>query len=129
MNKAIDPTPSPPPAQQEHDTSIVAEISREIVRAHAQYYGRGPTKARTVWREDVVVVILEEIFTRAERTLVDAGHFHQVRATRQAFQDEVGPLFSQLVEQATGRRVRSFLSQVNPDGVASEVFVLAREHP
>jgi uncharacterized protein YbcI len=120
-----DPT-HPSTASSIGQTSIVAEISREIVRAHAQYYGRGPTKARTVWKEDVVVVILEEIFTRAERTLVNAGHFEQVRATRQAFQDEVGPLFTQLVEQATGRQVRSFLSQVNSDGVASEVFVLAR---
>jgi uncharacterized protein YbcI len=108
-------------------TSVVAEISREIVKAHAQYYGRGPTKARTVWKDDVVVVILEEIFTRAERTLVDAGHFEQVRASRQLFQDEVAPLFTQLVEQATGRRARGFLSQVSPEGVASEVFVLERE--
>jgi uncharacterized protein YbcI len=107
-------------------TSVLAAISREIVRAHAQYYGRGPTKARTVWKDDVVVVILEEIFTRAERTLVDAGQFEQVRTTRQAFQDEVEPLFRQLVAQATGREVRSFLSQVSPDGIASEIFVLER---
>jgi uncharacterized protein YbcI len=107
-------------------SSIVADISREIVKAHAQYYGRGPTKARTVWKDDTVVVILEEIFTRAERTLVDAGHFAQVRATRQAFQDEVAPLFRQIVEQATGRQVRSFLSQVNPDGIGAEIFVLVR---
>jgi uncharacterized protein YbcI len=108
-------------------SSVIATISREIVKAHAQYYGRGPTKARTVWREDLVVVILEEIFTRAERTLADAGHFEQVRATRQAFQDQVAPLFCQIIEQATGRQVRSFLSQVNIDGVAAEVFVLVRE--
>lgn len=107
-------------------TSIVAQISREIVKAHAQYYGRGPTKARTVWKDDVVVVILEEIFTRAEWTLANAGHFDQVRATRQAFQDQIAPLFCQIVERATGRHVRSFLSQVSQAGVASEVFVLER---
>jgi uncharacterized protein YbcI len=127
MSDHLDPPRSPPigTAPATH-TSVLAEISREIVRAHAQYYGRGPTKARTVWKDDVVVVILEEIFTRAERTLVDAGHFEQVRATRQAFQDEVEPLFRQLVEQATGREVRSFLSQCSPDGIASETFVLVR---
>jgi uncharacterized protein YbcI len=126
MPEQIDPARSPaftPPATH---TSVVADISREIVKAHAQYYGRGPTKARTVWKEDVIVVILEEIFTRAERTLVDAGHFDQVRVTRQAFQDEVEPLFRQLIEQASGRKVRSFLSQVAPDGVAAETFVLDR---
>ncbi|MGN6663307.1 MAG: Na-translocating system protein MpsC family protein [Solirubrobacterales bacterium] len=119
--------PAVPTSAAAPPSSVIAEISREIVKAHAQYYGRGPTKARTVWREDVVVVILEEIFTRAERTLVDADHFEQVRATRQAFQDQVGPLFCQIIEQATGRRVRSFLSQVSTDSVAAEVFVLVRE--
>jgi uncharacterized protein YbcI len=107
-------------------TSVLADISRRIVKAHAQYYGRGPTRARTMWKDDLVVVILEEIFTRAERTLVDTGHFDKVRATRQAFQDEIGPLFRQLIEQATGQRVRSFLGQVNRDGIAAEVFVLER---
>jgi uncharacterized protein YbcI len=125
MTEPMDPSRSSLATGTTH-TSVVAEISREIVKAHSQYYGRGPTKARTVWKDDVIVVILEEIFTRAERTLVDAGHFEQVRATRQAFQDEVEPLFRQLVEQATGRTVRSFLSQVNPDGISAEIFVLVK---
>ena len=104
--------------------SIVAEISREVVRIHAQYYGRGPTKARAIWRHDVVAVILEEIFTKAEEMLVEAGRFEQVRSHRQAFQDQVEPLFRNIVEQATGRSVYAFLSQVSEEGVASEVFVL-----
>jgi uncharacterized protein YbcI len=115
--------PAAPPA------SVAAEISREIVKAHAHYYGRGPTKARTTLKEDLIVVILEEIFTRAELTLVGGGDFGQVRATRQAFQDQVGPLFCQIVEQASGREVRSFLSQVNSDGIAAEVFLLVHTAP
>ena len=103
---------------------MAGEISREIVRAHAEYYGRGPTKARTVWQGEIVLVLLEEVFTRAEMTLVGAGHFEQVRSTRQALHDEVGPVLQKLIETATGHRVRNFLSQVDRDGVASEVFVL-----
>jgi uncharacterized protein YbcI len=104
--------------------SIVAELSREIVRIYSRYYGRGPTKARTVFHNDVIVTVLEEIFTKAEQVLVHAGHFEQVRANRQAFQDEVEPLFRQVAESITGRRVRAFLSQVTEDGIAVEVFVL-----
>ena len=104
--------------------SIIAEIAREVVRIHAQYYGRGPTKARAIWRHDVVAVILEEIFTKAEEILVEAGRFDQVRSHRQAFQDQVEPLFRNVVEQATGHSVRGFLSQVSEEGIASEVFVL-----
>lgn len=106
--------------------SIVAEISREVVRIHARYYGRGPTKARAIWRHDVVAVILEEIFTKAEEMLVEAGRFDQVRSHRQAFQDQVEPLFRSVVEQATGRPVYAFLSQVSEEGVASEVFFVLR---
>jgi uncharacterized protein YbcI len=84
----------------------------------------GSTKAKTVWRDEIVVCILEDLFTKAEQLLVDGGRFEDVRAHRTAFQDEVEPLFRGCVEAVTGRRVRSFLSQVSIDGVASEVFVL-----
>jgi uncharacterized protein YbcI len=43
-----------------------AMISKEIVRLQAEYYGKGPTKAKTYIVDDLVVVVLEESFTRAE---------------------------------------------------------------
>ena len=44
-----------------------AAISNEIVRLQAEYYGKGPTRAKTYISEDLVVVVLEESFTRAKR--------------------------------------------------------------
>jgi uncharacterized protein YbcI len=105
---------------------VVADISREIVRVHSHHYGRGPTKAKTVWRDDVVVCVLQDIFTKSEQVLVDAGKFDQVRSNRQVFEETVEPLLRHVVEQATGCRVRSFLSQVGADGTACEVFLLER---
>lgn len=32
----------------------VADISREIVRLHSRLYGRGPTRAKTIWRDEIV---------------------------------------------------------------------------
>jgi uncharacterized protein YbcI len=109
-----------------HDASgaMVAVISREIVGVYADYYGRGPTKAKTHWREDVIVCILEDAFTRAERLLVDAGRFDQVRQNRQVFQDQIEPLLRTTIERVTGRQVETCLSQINRDGVAAEIFVL-----
>jgi uncharacterized protein YbcI len=104
--------------------AIVAAISREIGGIYAEYYGRGPTKAKTFWREDVITCILENAFTRAERVLVDGGRFDQVRLNRQAFQDQIEPLFRETIERVTGRRVVTCLSQINRDGVAAEIFVL-----
>jgi uncharacterized protein YbcI len=104
--------------------AMVAAISREVVGIYAEYYGRGPTKAKTVWREDVVTCVLEDAFTRAERVLVDGGRFQQVRDNRQAFQDAIEPLLREVLMKVTGRRVDSCLSQINDKGVAIEVFVL-----
>lgn len=105
--------------------SVVAAVSRQIVGIYADYYGRGPTKAKTIWRDDVIVCILQDVFTRAEKLLVDGGRFDQVRLNRQAFQDQIEPLFNEFVEEVTGRRVTACLSQVNRNGVAAELFTLA----
>jgi len=109
--------------------SIIAEISCAVVRIHSQYYGRGPTRARAIWRQGIVVVILEEIFTKSEEVLIEAGKFEMVRSNRQAFQDQVEPIFRAAIEGATGRPVRVFLSQVTEEGIASEVFVLDEPAP
>jgi uncharacterized protein YbcI len=113
-------------AKEQESGAIVAGISRGIVQIYANYYGRGPTKAKAIWRNDVVLVVLEEIFTKAEVLLVEGGRFDRVRSHRQAFQDQVEPQFRDVVEQATGQPVRAFLSQVTEEGIASAVFVLDR---
>jgi uncharacterized protein YbcI len=115
-----------PAEQLEHDRhgSIVAAISRDIVGIHSRYYGRGPTRSKTIWREEILCCVLGEIFTKAEQLLVDAGRFEEVRAHRTAFQDEVAPLFRGAVETRTGLRVEAFLSQISKEGAAAEVFVL-----
>jgi uncharacterized protein YbcI len=108
------------------EISVLAEISREIVRLYARFYGRGPTRARTIWQSDVIVVVLGEVFTRAETVLLGTGHFDQVRLQRGAFHAGLEPLFRHTIERITGRSVRAFLSQVSEEGVAAEVFVLVR---
>ena len=41
-----------------------------IVAAFADYTGRGPTKARTSIRDDVVLCLLQHTLTRGEKSLV-----------------------------------------------------------
>jgi uncharacterized protein YbcI len=43
------------------------------VGLQAEYYGEGPRRAKTCVVEDLVVVVLEESFTRAEKTLAQRG--------------------------------------------------------
>jgi uncharacterized protein YbcI len=105
--------------------SARSAIANAVVRLHAEHFGRGPTRARAHVGEDFVLVVLEDVFTTAERTLVAAGRGEQVRATRGAFAEVMRDRFCAAVEVACGRRVRAYLSQthVEPE-MAVELFVL-----
>ena len=103
-----------------------ATISKEIVRLQAEYYGKGPTRAKTYIVEDLVVVVLEESFTRAEKTLAERGEKDAIEHIRRRFQQQMADDFTSVVEQATGRKVRVFLSETNVDqDVSVETFLLA----
>src|SRR4029078_13595951 len=90
-----------------------AEIPTQMVRLHSEYYGRGPTKAKTHLSDDIVVVVLEETFTKAERTLIGRGETDPILEIRRRFQQSMADEFKAIVEQATGRVVRAFLSETN----------------
>src|SRR5436189_3356227 len=116
----------------ERDRSSLGEmratISNEIVRLQAEYYGKGPTRAKTYILEDLVVVVLEESFTRAEKTLAERGEREAIEHIRRRFQQQMADDFTSVVEQATGRKVRVFLSETNIDhDVSVETFLLAEE--
>jgi uncharacterized protein YbcI len=103
-----------------------ATISNEIVRLQAEYYGKGPTRAKTYIVEDLVVVVLEESFTRAEKTLAQRGERAAIEHIRRRFQQQMADEFTSVVEQATGRKVRVFLSETNIEhDVSVETFLLA----
>jgi uncharacterized protein YbcI len=105
-----------------------AVISKEIVRLQAEYYGKGPTKAKTYIVDDLVVVVLEESFTRAEKTLAERGEREAIQHIRRRFQQAMAESFTSVVEQATGRKVRAFLSETDIEqDVSVETFLLADE--
>jgi uncharacterized protein YbcI len=109
---------------------VVSQLSREIVQLHVRLYGRGPTKARSYMHADYAFCVLEEIFTTAERTLIEAGSREHVENTRKKFQDAVEGDFVAIVERITGRRVHTFLSQVDIDSnLALEFFLFEQEKP
>ena len=75
--------------------------------------------------DDLVVVVLEESFTRAEKTLAERGEREAIEHIRQRFQQQMADDFTSVVEQATGR---VFLSETNIDqDVSVETFLLADE--
>ena len=104
---------------------MLAGISTGLVQLHRQYYGKGPTKAKTYMVNDTVICILKGGFTTVERTLIDNGQPDEVHDMRRSFQRTMEGQFTGVVEEATGRKVIAYMSQVhtNPD-MAVELFVL-----
>ena len=104
---------------------VLTAISDGMVALLKEYYGRGPTQAKTCYHDDRAVCLLRGGFTRVEQTLLDGGRGHAVIQQRMEFQEVMRDRFQAVIEHATGRRVIGFMSgnQQNPDMIC-EVFVL-----
>jgi uncharacterized protein YbcI len=106
-------------------TGALADVSRELVKLHSEFYGKGPTRAKAYMVDDTLVCLLEGGFTTVERTLIDQGNADAVHDIRHSFQSAMENKFTQVVEQATDRKVIAYMSQIHHDpDIAVEVFVL-----
>jgi uncharacterized protein YbcI len=106
------------------------EISRGMVTLFKEFVGRGPTDSKTVIAENMIVVLLGDTLTRAERTLAEDDREALVREVRRGFQGAMRSAAIELVERETGCEVKAFMSDhsVYPD-YAVEVFILDRPLP
>jgi uncharacterized protein YbcI len=107
----------------------LAEVTNGIVRLFSEYYGRGPTRAKSYLLDDTyLVTVLRDTLTTVERTLADTGHGDQVRNVRLTFQEAMSESFRGVVENALGRRVVAYHSQLLIDAdLGFELFVLEEE--
>jgi uncharacterized protein YbcI len=102
-----------------------ASIARAVVRIYHRVCGRGPTKARATYRGNVVVVVLEQVLTQAERSLVASGRYDEALALRRGLHGAMRDELALAVGGLTRCRVRAVMgeAQFDPD-VAAEVFLL-----
>lgn len=101
-----------------------------MVGLYRRFYGRGPTRARTVMVEDVVMCRMFDPFTTAERTLLDRDRRADVARVRHAFQEAMREEFVEIIERLVGRKVVAFLSDVHIDpDMLVELFFLEPESP
>jgi uncharacterized protein YbcI len=107
------------------------EISNEMVRIYKEQFGRGPTKAHTHYAgPDVLVCLLEQTLTPAERNLQRLGEHERLQGMRTFFQYAQARRFTDPIERITGRRVRGFISGLDTNAdIASELFVLEPDLP
>ena len=105
-----------------------AAVTSALVGIHTAHLGRGPRTASTFHHGSVLVTLMHDVMTRAERTLAETGNAAAVTNMRHLFQETMQAEFNGAIEQLTGRNVVAFISgnHVDPD-MAAEVFVLDAE--
>lgn len=119
-------TPSTQNPRAQNHGEVLTAISDGLVALLKEFYGRGPTRAKSYFEDDLVVCVLRGGFTRVEQTLLEGGRAAAVIQQRMEFQDVMRERFEAVIEHATGRRVIGFMSgnQQDPD-IMCEVFILA----
>jgi uncharacterized protein YbcI len=111
--------------QQLRGGELNAAVTSALVGIHTEYLGRGPKSASTFHHGNVLVTLMHEVLTPAERSLVRHGHNEAITRIRHLFQETMASEFRAAVERIAGRRVVGFISgnQLDPD-VAAELFIL-----
>ena len=109
----------------ERTRTLNRDISRALVALFKESTGRGPNRVRTYIEDSLVVTVLYDMMTKAEKTLKDEHREDTVRSLRRIFQGSFRDDAIEIVERLTGRKVLAFLSDhaVDPD-YAIEAFVL-----
>jgi uncharacterized protein YbcI len=107
--------------------SVRGAISNAMVGLKKEFYGKGPTKAKTFLNDNYVFCVMEGGLTRNEETLIARGQEDLVRNYRLRFQEAMEDSTVDAIQRITGRRVIGYHSQIvfDPER-AFEIFVLDR---
>jgi uncharacterized protein YbcI len=124
--KSVSMSPRRTPLSPQAHGDVLTAISDGMVALLKEFYGRGPTRAKSYYEDDLVVCLLRGGFSRVEQTLLAGGRGSSVIQQRMEFQELMRERFESVVEHATERRVIGFMSgnQQDPD-IMCEVFILA----
>lgn len=114
----------PDAAEVERGQSLLARISTEVVRTFKEYYGKGPTSAKSYMFDDMLFVVMRGGLNASEKFLLEQDEVDVVRQYRQTFENRMNEILSEKIEELTGRKVIAFNSQIlfDPD-MSIEIFV------
>lgn len=113
-------------ASSEVPSSLLSQISNEMVRAQKTYLGRGPVRAKSYLLDDFLLIVMRDGLLPIERTMLDAGKPDTVRQYRQDFENEMTERLIVKMEELTGRKILTYQSQIlfDPD-IVVEIFFFA----
>jgi uncharacterized protein YbcI len=115
------------PLRGTSDGAAAMAICNAITVALKQSCGKGPTKVKAYTMDDHVAVVVQDMLTTLERTLVQNGHEQLVSEARRVLGERVAKECRATIEQATGRRVVGWQTEVDPS--ADRAFTLVQLQP
>jgi uncharacterized protein YbcI len=96
---------------------VEAEISESIVQFEIEYMGRGPLEVKTYIIDDMVLIRLFGILTKAEYHLANAETGSEgrelIKKTRQVLLEKGRPLLEAVVQDILGCNVRSLHTDIS----------------
>jgi uncharacterized protein YbcI len=102
-----------------------AAVTSAVVGIQTELLGRGPRSASTFHHGNVLITLMHDVLTNAEKSLARTNRGEAVNHIRHLFQQTMEAEFRAAVERLTHRKVIAFISgnQIDPD-IAAELFIL-----
>jgi len=92
---------------------VEAEISESIIKFEKEYMGRGPLETKTYIIEDMVLVRLKGVLTKAEYQLASTDGRSLIKRMRMALLEKGRPLLEAVIESIVGQKIKSLHTDIS----------------
>jgi uncharacterized protein YbcI len=96
---------------------IEAEINEAIIKFEKEYMGHGPLEAKTYIIDDLVLVRLKGVMTKAELQLASSGNIPRgrmlIKEVRQELLEKGRPLLEAVIQAVTDRKILSLHTDIS----------------
>ena len=110
-------------------TAADGRLATAIVQRYRERFGRGPTVAKAHIGSDFAVVILGNVQTEVEQSLVALGEVESVEFLRRRIRQTANDDFCAATEEVVGRKVLAMLGDHNARANSSVLLFLLEPEP
>ena len=106
-----------------------AEFTRAMIQMEKDYLGRGPEVARTLFIDDMIIVRLQGILTRAEIKLAEVEDGRElIKETRRKLFESAREHIEAMVEDIVGARLLSLHTDVSTRSGERVIMLIVDEN-
>ena len=112
---------------------IEAEISEAVIKFEKEFMGRGPLETKTYLLDDIVLVRLKGVLTKAEQQLAQTGDNVErgrqlIKQVRIELLEKGRPLLEAIVQDVTRKKVKSLHTDISTI-TGERVIIFALDSP